>query len=210
MYTKLEEPGILFLTPTSPCEMFGISYFLCSNDCWWMAVVLILLKSIHTSKPCRFAPLHMPNCINLTQYVTIPAHKLGYTLYLVIAHSSSTLNSSIISSCIDTSDNRTVFKVNILLNPASTPKTFTYRRTKSIDYSKFISDDLNAFPLIKTPLNALTNLFDFYCSILRSLLDCRAPLLTKTKRSSCSAPSLWITSDILNLNYSPQSWAHIH
>ena len=52
------------------------------------------------------------------------------------------------------------FKVNILLNPASPPETFTYRRVKSIDYSKCISD-FNASPLIETPPNALTTLFWF-------------------------------------------------
>ena len=113
--------------------------------------------------------LHQSHSTRYYQYSQ--ACKLGHTLYLVIIHSSSTQSSSITSSCIANSDNHTVFKVNILLNSAPPPTTFTYRRIKSIDYSKCISD-LNAFPLIETPPNALTNLFDFYCSILQSLLDC--------------------------------------
>ena len=80
----------------------------------------------------------------------------------------------------------------------TSPIAFTYRRTKSIDYSKIISD-LSASPLIKNYPNAVIDLLDLYVSTLRSLLYYYAPLLTKTNRSSRFSLSPWITPDILNL-----------
>ena len=126
---------------------------------------------------------------------TILTHKLGHILDVVITHSNSTLNSSITSVTMD--HHPILSKVSILPTPPL-PTTFTYRRIKSIDYSKFIID-LNASPLIKNPPNALTDLLDLYFSTLHSLLDCYASLLSKTNHSSCSSPSPWITPDILNL-----------
>ena len=54
-------------------------------------------------------------------------------------------------------------------------------------------------PLIKNPLNVLTDLLDFYFYTPHSLLDCYAPLLTKTNCSSRSSPLPWINPNILNL-----------
>ena len=78
------------------------------------------------------------------------------------------------------------------------PTTFTYHHINAIDYPKFI-DDLNSSPLITNPPSCLTELLDLFFVTLRSLLDHHAPLLTKTNKSSRTAPTPWITPEILSL-----------
>ena len=78
------------------------------------------------------------------------------------------------------------------------PTTFTYRRISTIDYPKFI-DDLNSSPLITNSPSCLPDLLDLFFAILRSLLDHYASVLTKTNKSSRTAPTPWITPEILSL-----------
>ena len=80
----------------------------------------------------------------------------------------------------------------------SPPTTFTYRLINAIDYLKFI-DDLNSSPIIANPPSCLPDLLDLFFAILRSLLDHHAFLLSKTNKSSRTAPTPWITTEILSL-----------
>ena len=71
-------------------------------------------------------------------------------------------------------------------------------RINAIDYPKFI-DDLNSSPLITNPPSCLPDLLDLFFATLRLLLDHHAPFLTKTNKSSRTAPTPWITPEILSL-----------
>ena len=136
---------------------------------------------------------------NLTQHVKIPTHRHGRTLDLIITPTNTTLNPIITSSHIVTSDHyQIVTSINVLPNQPPPPTTFTYRRINAIDYPKFI-DDLNSSPLITNPPGCLPDLLDSFFTTLRSLLDHHAPLLTKTNISSRTAPTPWITTEILSL-----------
>ena len=92
-------------------------------------------------------------------------------------------------------------------NPPLPPTTFTYRHINAIDYPKFV-DDLNSSPLITNPPSCLLDLLNSFFATLASLLDYRAPLLTKTNKYSRTAPSPWITTDILSLKSARRRLEH--
>ena len=105
----------------------------------------------------------------------------------------------ITSSHIVTSDHHPILtSINVHPNPPPPPTTFIYRCISAIDYPKFI-DDLNSSPLITNPPSCLPDLLDLFFATLRSIHDHHAPLLTKTNNSSCTAPTLSITPEILSL-----------
>ena len=136
---------------------------------------------------------------NLTQHVKISTHRHSHTLDLIITPVNTTLNPIITSSHIVTSDHYPIFtSINVCLNPPPPPTTFTYCLINAIDYPKFI-DNLNSSPLITNPACCLPNLFDSFFATLRSLLDHHAPLQIKTKKSSLTAPTPWIITEILSL-----------
>ena len=72
---------------------------------------------------------------------------------------------------------------------ASTPSTIPNSSTTSNQ----------VFFLITNPPNCLPGLLDLFFATLRSLLDHHAPLLTKINKSSRTAPTPWITPEILSL-----------
>ena len=58
---------------------------------------------------------------------------------------------------------------------------------------------LPSSPLIINSPSCLPDLLDLFFATLRSLLDHHVPLLTKTNKSSRTAPTTWITLEILSL-----------
>ena len=118
------------------------------------------------------------------------------------------INPIIITSHIVTSDHYPIFtSINVHSSPPPLPTIFTYRRINTIDYPKFI-DDLNSSPLITNHPSCLLDLLDLFFATLRSLLDHHAPLLTKTNKSSRTAPTPWITPEILSLKSARRRLEH--
>ena len=112
----------------------------------------------------------------------------------------------ITSSFIVTSYHYPTFtNINVRSNPPPPPTTFTYRRISAIDYRKFIND-LNSSRLITNPPRSLPYLLDTYFSTCLSLLDQYAPFLTKTNKTSRTAPTPWIIT--LNFWVSRPTAAH--
>ena len=148
---------------------------------------------------------------NLTQHVKMPTHRHGHFLELIITSANTTLNPIITSSLIVTSDHYPIFtSINVHPNPPPPPTTLTYRRINAIDYPKFI-DQLNSSPLITNPPSCLPDLLDLFFATLRSLLDRHAPpLLTKTNKSSRTAPTPWITAEYLSLKSARRRLEHTY
>ena len=123
---------------------------------------------------------------------------------------SPTLNPIITSSHIVTSDHYPIFtSINVHPNQPPPPITVTYRRINAIDYTKFI-DDVNSSPLITNPPSCLPDLLDLFFAIRRSLLDHHAPLLTKTNKSSRTASTPWITTEIFSLKSARRRQEHTY
>ena len=72
-------------------------------------------------------------------------------------------------------------------------KTIKYRNIKAINIDSF-KDDIHGSELLQNPRGGATELANQYDTVLRSLLDHHAPLLTKT--ISPKPPNPWMTPEI--------------
>lgn len=135
----------------------------------------------------------------LEQHVAGATHIHGHTLDLVITRKTERIVESIPCSGRYFSDH-TVIRCNLAISkPRSQAKKVTFRKTKAIDMTCFkqalsFSDIcVNEHAELLNP-NDLDTLLHDYNTTLRSVLDCHAPLRTKTVKARTKVP--WFNNDI--------------
>jgi len=168
--------------------------------------------NIHVNKSERQSIqfLDLLHSHNLNQHVTFPTHKLGNTLDLVIVPCASSLSPVLSTHPVRPADHFPVLSRFQLSIPDSPPIAIrTFRRIRSIDVDKFMSD-LSSEPLIINPPSTLSHLIGSYDSTLTRLLDKHAPLISKPIQSRPSNP--WFTPYLHHLKTArrrlEKAWKH--
>jgi hypothetical protein len=126
---------------------------------------------------------------NLAQHVTMPTHRCGHTLDLIVTEQSEALVDNITHHDL-TSDHMGLVCDIHTNKSVSTRKTIKCRKLRGIDSSRFSSDLEVAIEhkLLDLPLD-LTACVELYNTALREMLDIHAPL--KTCIVSSRKPSPW-------------------
>ena len=115
---------------------------------------------------------------NLIQHVSVSIHIHNHTLDLVITSSHTNLFNNI------TNFYYCIWSLSYFHSPqpythtSFTPCKITFRCTKNINIIEF-NNDLTSSDLILHPSKSLPEFLDSYDSTSRSILDKRAPLITK-------------------------------
>ena len=131
--------------------------------------------------------------MGLQQHISFSTHISGNTLDLLI---SRTLDSNLIHDvwpgayfsdhCL------AFFTINVSM-PQLSRKKVSFRKVKAIDITSF-TDDLSASELCQHPPSEPALLVDCYNTTLAELLDCHAPLKTKTVTVRPQVP--WYSEEI--------------
>ena len=125
-------------------------------------------------------------------------HKEGHTLDLIITRCSEIVLS--VPPKVDwfISDHASVCCRLIPEKPPAVEKLVTYRKYRSIDMESFKNDLVTSLcqpPLTtETPVYGVDKLAKDYNSTLRMLIDCHAPLKSKTVKARPSVP--WYAAEI--------------
>ena len=120
------------------------------------------------------------------------SHSWSYTCLMTFSKECDVLS---VSTSDMISDHFVVADLRIPTNHRRTaPQTITYRKLNAITIAAFKADIKNS-GLIEYPKTNATELAEQYDSILITLIDFHAPLVTKM--DSLKPPNLWITPDIL-------------
>lgn len=132
---------------------------------------------------------------NLCQHVSVPTHKHGHILDLVITHSweqiikNISIHDPLVSDHMLITGNITCGKF-----AAVEGSSICFRRTRNIDLAKFQADIKNS-PIFKTDqTNSLSTFVSAYNS-LRSILDEHAPIIRKVVKPDKNEP--WFGPDIV-------------
>ena len=139
--------------------------------------------------------LDIVNCFNLAQHITVPTHKDGHTLDLIITKNDEDLISDIDVHDPLISDHFACFCSWNVCKPNTRRKLITYRKLRSIDHKGFGRDLIDS-PLLSSSASNLSvsELSDRYQSVLSSVLEAHAPLQRKTISARPSAP--WYNNEI--------------
>ena len=137
--------------------------------------------------------LELLESMGLQQHVDKPTHVSGHTLDLVITRDVDELIST--APVVDYlfSDHITVICDLIIKKPSFTVKEISYRKIKGIDIELF-SHDVRSSALIQDSPDNLDDLVNLYNTTLSEILDCHAPLVTKTIKVRPLVP--WYDDDI--------------
>ena len=115
---------------------------------------------------------------DLNQQVNFPTHNRGHSLEVVIFSKGCVVLSVSPSDAI--SDHFSV--IADLKTPTdhshTVPQTISYRKLKAINIEDFRAN-INGSDLIKNPKSNATELAQLYDSVLGTLIDIHAPLVTK-------------------------------
>ena len=131
---------------------------------------------------------------DLNQHVNFPTHIHGHSLDVMIFSKGCDVLSITPSDAI--SDHFSVIADLKIPTDHShtTPQTITYRKLKAINMEAFKAD-IKTSDLINNPKSNATELAQQYDSVLTSLINLHAPLVTKT--ISPKPPNPWMTPAIL-------------
>ena len=131
---------------------------------------------------------------DLNQHVKFPTHIHGHSLDVMIFSKGCDVLSVSPSDAI--SDHFSVIAdLKIPTDHSHTvSQTITYRKLKAINMEAFKADITNS-DLIKNPKSNATELAQQYDSVLSTLIDFHAPLVTK--KISTKPPNRWMTPTIL-------------
>ncbi len=136
------------------------------------------------------------DCLNLQQLVDAPTHNRGHTLDLVITDSLSVSGLQVYD--VGVSDHLAVtFEVPILVPPTKPKRNMTFRNIKNLD-AITLSQRLQH--LSPSPHSSADDLMDYYNTSLTTILDCLAPLKTRTVTFTRSAP--WFTNELRGMKRS--------
>ena len=134
---------------------------------------------------------------DVEQHVNFPTHIHEYWLDSLITRTSCLAVRSavrLVSACDGLSDHFLVVLELEFPRPKCVRKKITFRRTNKIDLDNLKNDILNSDLKIK-PEKEHPKLCKQYDTILQTILDKHAPLLTKTV--SERPPTPWMTQEIL-------------
>ena len=130
---------------------------------------------------------------DLEQHVNFPTHIHGHWLDLLITRTSCPAVRSVLA-CDGLSDHFLVLSVLEFPRPKCVKKKIYFRRINKIDLDNLKNDILNS-DLKTKPEKELPKLCKQYDTILQTILNKHAPLLTKTV--SERPPTPWMTQEIL-------------
>ena len=118
---------------------------------------------------------------DLKQLLNQPTHLHGHTLDLILSPSDQDTIVDV-KTCDFVSDHSLV-KCSIVLphQAAHTPNKVQYRRYHRINMSNFCSDLKNT-PFVKSPANAVVDLYEQYVHGLVDVLNKHAPLISRLKK----------------------------
>ena len=133
----------------------------------------------------------------LMQHVSLPTHRLGHTLDLVITRSNDNLISDLVVNNPLVSDHHVVHFDILTSKPSLPKKSISHRCFKKLDLSAFKKDVIESelWSQISTDPNDLVS---SYNSVLQSLLDKHVPI--KERMITVSPLSPWYSSEIQNLH----------
>ena len=139
--------------------------------------------------------LDIVNCFNLAQHITVPTHKDGHTLDLIITRNDEDLISDINVRDPLISDYFACFCSWNVCKPNTRRIHTTYRKLLNIDHKGF-GRDLADSPLLSASASDLSvsELSDRYQSVLSSVLEAHASLQRKTTSARPSEP--WYNNEI--------------
>ena len=144
---------------------------------------------------------HLLESFGVQQHVKDSTHKEGHTLDLIITHCSDVVLAAPPKVDRFISDHVSVCCRLIPEKPPAVEKLVTYRKYRSIDMELFKNDlvtitySLCQPPLpTETPVYGVDKLAKDYNSTLRMLIDCHAPLKSKTVKARPSVP--WYTTEM--------------
>ncbi|CAM4579724.1 unnamed protein product [Leuciscus chuanchicus] len=137
-----------------------------------------------------------PYTISTNKLVDAPTHNRGHTRDLVITDSLSVSGLQVYD--VGVSDHLAVtFEVPILVPPTKPKRHMTFRNIKNLDATS-LSQHLQH--LSPSPHSSADDLMDYYNTSLTSILDCLAPLKTRTVTFTRSAP--WFTNELRGMKRS--------
>ena len=170
---------------------------LCKEQILFAGDLSIHIDNLHDSDALKFADLFESFWVQ--QHVKGSTHKEGHTLNLIITHCSEIVLAA--PPKVDQSivDHASVCCMLIPEKPPAVERLVTYRKYRSIDMESFKNDLVTSSlcqpPLTtETPVYGVDKLAKDYNSTLRMLIDCHAPLKSKTVKARPSVP--WYTSEI--------------
>ena len=130
------------------------------------------------------------------QHVSLPTHRLGHTLDLVITRSNDNLISDLVVNNPLVSDHHVVHFDILTSKPSLPKKSISYRCFKKLDLSAFKKDVIQSE--LSSQISTVPNdLVSSYNSVLQSLLDKHVPIKERMITVRPLAP--WYTSEIQNL-----------
>ena len=133
-------------------------------------------------------------CFDLHQYVDFPTHIHGHSLDFMICSSGCNFLSDSTSDLIS-DHSSAVANLQIPSNHSRTiPQTIKYRKLQSNNIEAFKADIMKS-ELIRYPKTNATELAQQYDSVLYTLINLHAPLVTK--KISQKPPNPWMTPAIL-------------
>ena len=156
--------------------------------CW----ILAQTSSLVAWSLYKMSSILQNNCC-LQQLVGQPAHRCGHTLDWMIVRDDSVIIDilDVINTAL--SDHRKVFCSLSLRKPQRVEQQVTARNLRRIDPTRFQTDVSQvASSLAECPDCEL--LEELNASLLRTVLDRHAPLVTRTVTARPSAP--WITEEV--------------
>ena len=137
--------------------------------------------------------LELLEIFNLTQHVSVPTHRAGHTLDLLITRDDENILDNVCAHDPMISDHFVV-SCNLRLNKPRFPrKEIEFRKLKQLDMNQF-RNDIAASSLITNPPEDLAELVLQYDSVLSSILDKHAPIRKQVVTVRPAAP--WYTERI--------------
>ena len=155
--------------------------------------------NIHVDNPRDHDALKFVNILNsfgLEQHVNIPTHDKGHTLDLIITRASDASISTITSDWLLPSDHSSLHFDLMYSPPQQTSTARTSRKISSVNIED-VKDKLSPLiSLLPSDDKSATYMADNYNTLLRSVIDDLAPLVTKYRPNKQRAP--WYTFELLD------------
>ena len=184
-------PGIVEITHTFSNWVLYTRWNTFSN--WVLYTRWFQSSSWQKQSPTTTKFCDILESFDLEQHVNFPTHIHGHWLDLLITRTSCPAVGSVLA-CDGLSDHFLVLSELEFPRPKCVKKKISFRRINKIDLDNLKNDILNSDLKIK-PEKDLPKLCKQYDTILQTILNKHAPLLTKTV--SERPPTPWMTQEIL-------------
>ena len=131
--------------------------------------------------------------LNCNQHVHVPTHIHGHMLDLLITRSEEAVVQSIQSYAPDIFDHTPLTFSIQTWRPPPEKKLLSFRKIRDIDMDKFKSD-IQASTLLSHPADDVNELVEQYNSVLTTIMDDHAPVITKYVTDRSGSP--WYNEEI--------------